>query len=420
MVGPSIFKMISDINISRHSFISTIAAYFAVPKDVFSISMKKPSAVPGGIRKYNKLGNTGLYISDISFGAGGIMDPAVILFAMDKGINYFDTSPDYGDSEEILGKAFRHRKAQREKFIVTTKLCKIKGYPGHYTSNYKKNDIIKMVDDSLKRMHIEYIDFLFIHALQEDPGRDGHWRNRLGNPVLLNAYENLRKQGKVRFLGFSDHSGSNLSECIEYASKLGYRLAMPATWTWRKNYKQVRKAMKTAGRLGMGFLTMKVLKLRKEGINAIISAGNSTEELNRACIKYVSGRNYLNSSLVNCNSKTKILNYLKASGLKLTKYDKKLLKIYDDGLEFSAYCNFSCDSPCQSNCPNNYSIQNIMRFSMYDKDYHSRKVARMHYQQLDKFKAATNCISCMAPCSNVCPEKLNIKEIMIETHRRLV
>jgi hypothetical protein len=56
------------------------------------------------IIKYNELGNTGLMMSDISFGTGGLPSASMILRAVDRGINYFDTAPDYGPSEKYIGK----------------------------------------------------------------------------------------------------------------------------------------------------------------------------------------------------------------------------------------------------------------------------------------------------------------------------
>src|SRR4030042_5411459 len=73
------------------------------------------------IKQYNILGRTGLKVSDISFGAGGTTDPAIIQYALDLGINFFDTAESYGDgsSEETIGKvAAQHR----DKMIICTKL----------------------------------------------------------------------------------------------------------------------------------------------------------------------------------------------------------------------------------------------------------------------------------------------------------
>src|SRR5262249_52772454 len=65
------------------------------------------------VRQYRPLGATGIEMSDISFGGGGIGNPDVVALAVERGINYFDTSPDYSEtgSEQVIGQALKpHRK----------------------------------------------------------------------------------------------------------------------------------------------------------------------------------------------------------------------------------------------------------------------------------------------------------------------
>jgi len=61
------------------------------------------------VRRYRPLGGTGIEMSDISFGGAGITNPEVVVRAVERGINYFDTSPDYSKtgSEQVIGKALK-------------------------------------------------------------------------------------------------------------------------------------------------------------------------------------------------------------------------------------------------------------------------------------------------------------------------
>ena len=61
------------------------------------------------VRRYRPLGRTGFEISDISFGCADLKDPAVVQRALERGVNYFDTSPDYSDanSEIALGEGIQ-------------------------------------------------------------------------------------------------------------------------------------------------------------------------------------------------------------------------------------------------------------------------------------------------------------------------
>ena len=74
------------------------------------------------IRAYRPLGNTSIEMSDISFGAGRLPSASMVLRAIDRGINYFDTAPDYGTSERYIGEALKRFK-QRDKLYIASKFC---------------------------------------------------------------------------------------------------------------------------------------------------------------------------------------------------------------------------------------------------------------------------------------------------------
>src|SRR3990172_7737502 len=74
------------------------------------------------VRSYRPLGSTGILMSDISFGAAGVDNPDVVRRAVERGINYFDNSPDYSNtgSEQTIGKAL---KSVRHQVFIASKLC---------------------------------------------------------------------------------------------------------------------------------------------------------------------------------------------------------------------------------------------------------------------------------------------------------
>lgn len=139
-----------------------------------------------GIRRYRPLGKTGLELSDISMGAA--VDEAVIKYAFDRGINFFDTADSYynGRGESALGGAL---KGVRDKCLVATKHMVEPGW--------KKQTLIEKVNASLARFGFDYVDMLFMQGVG-DPAL-------FKNEEILSAYEELKKQGKYRFLCFSTH-----------------------------------------------------------------------------------------------------------------------------------------------------------------------------------------------------------------------
>lgn len=158
--------------------------------------------------EYLKLGNTGLEVSQICIGCMGFGDPSaghptwaigeekargVIKYALDAGVNFFDTANLYskGTSEEVVGKALKDF-AKRENIVIATKL----GAPmrsGPNSFGLSRKAIMTEIDNSLRRLGTDYIDLYQIH--RADPFTP--WEE------TLETLHDLVKMGKVRYLGAS-------------------------------------------------------------------------------------------------------------------------------------------------------------------------------------------------------------------------
>ena len=158
---------------------------------------------------YRPLGRTGLNVSTLSMGSGGFnrlgqtSDPPLsepemhrlVHGTIDLGINLFDTSPGYLDSEAILGRAFRSM--SRDRFYVATRVVLSgldeEGQPFYATPL----EITESIETSLKRLGLDEIDVALIAATEKvdfDPMLN----------ELLPVLEKLCQQGKIRFLGSSE------------------------------------------------------------------------------------------------------------------------------------------------------------------------------------------------------------------------
>lgn len=176
--------------------------------------------------KYNILGNTGLRVSEIAFGAssiGGMFELVdekealkTIHQAFDRGINYFDTSPAYGKdtspygpttSETILGKGLKELK--RSEFVLSTKAGKISSLPPELNFGY--SSIVESVESSLKRLQVDHIDILVLHDIEYDKGKHLDIALTQG----LEALKELKKQGKIKNFGISCYSVAVLEKVIQ-------------------------------------------------------------------------------------------------------------------------------------------------------------------------------------------------------------
>lgn len=185
------------------------------------------------------LGKTGLVVSKNGFGALPIQriskKDAVYLLqkAFYNGINYFDTARAYSDSEEKLGAAFSYI---RNKIVISTK-----------TAAQNADDFWKDLEQSLKNLQTDYIDIYQFHnpAFCPKPGDESG---------LYDAMLEAKKQGKIRFIGITNHRLAVAKEAIE--SNLYDTLQFPFCYLASNADIEIVEACK---KNNMGFIAMKAL-----------------------------------------------------------------------------------------------------------------------------------------------------------------
>jgi len=158
---------------------------------------------------YTTLGKTGLNVSRLSFGAsalGGVfrdIDEAdgirAVHAALDAGINYIDVAPAYGGTvaETVLGKALKG--ISRDRYYLSTKAGKYT-QPGTYGSdelNYSSARIRAGLEDSLKRLGVEYIDIVHLHDFEYQGGSQTESAFAEGFPTLAA----LKLEGRIGNIG---------------------------------------------------------------------------------------------------------------------------------------------------------------------------------------------------------------------------
>lgn len=151
--------------------------------------------------EYRVLGKTGLEVSKVSFGAAplGTLDEAheatgiqAVHMAVDLGINFIDVSPYYSTTraETILGKALQT--IPRDSYYLSTKV----GRYGVADFDFSAQRVIASVDESLKRLHVDYTDIILCHDIEF-----GSFDQILHE--TLPALRQVQANGKARFVGIS-------------------------------------------------------------------------------------------------------------------------------------------------------------------------------------------------------------------------
>jgi predicted aldo/keto reductase-like oxidoreductase len=194
------------------------------------------------------LGRTGERLSIIGFGGIVVMNatPAQaadrVAHAIDRGVNYFDVAPSYGNAEAMLGPAL----APYRKHVFLA--CK--------TEERTKDGAARELEESLGRLRTDHVDLYQLHAVTSTEDV----RTILGPGGALEAFVAARKAGKTRFLGFSAHSVDAALALIEaFAFDTILFPVNFATWHAGHFGPQVLEA---AARKQMGILALKAMARR--------------------------------------------------------------------------------------------------------------------------------------------------------------
>jgi L-glyceraldehyde 3-phosphate reductase len=173
--------------------------------------------------KYNRSGRSGLMLPVVSLGLwhnfGGVDNyengRAMLRRAVDLGITHFDLANNYGpppgSAEEMFGKILKTDFAHyRDEMIISSKA----GYtmwPGPYGDWGSRKYLVSSLDQSLKRMGLDYVDIFYSH--RPDPN----------TPIeeTMSALDSIVRQGKALYVGISNYSAEQTAEAIKILKQLG-------------------------------------------------------------------------------------------------------------------------------------------------------------------------------------------------------
>jgi predicted aldo/keto reductase-like oxidoreductase len=177
---------------------------------------------------YRRLGKTDVYLSVISLGGIGI-DKSVLLYAIDKGVNLVHTSSQYngGNSIRMLGEVL---KTKRDRVYVALK------------------DTFSNIDDDLKTLNTEYVDFLMFNR---------HSPDKVLDPEIFEDFAKYRKQGKARYAGLTTHD--HVKECVAAGVQSGrYAIIQPVLN--QNAFEAMQTELRQAAESDVGIMGMKTMQ----------------------------------------------------------------------------------------------------------------------------------------------------------------
>ena len=357
------------------------------------------------IQNHRRLGRTGMMVSDIVLGTGRInLDndgEAIARGVIERGVNYFDTAPDYSGfgSELAVGRAIK-AVAHRDEFFLATKFCT---RDGHLGPNASVDEYIEVVNGSLGRLGTDYVDLVHIHSCNSV--------ERLMSESAHEAFDRLKEQGKVRFLGVSTHT-PNL-ETVANAAIDSDRFDVMMLAYHHGAWPKLAEIIDRAASKDMGIVAMKTLKGAKH--QGLLEMRDAADSYPQAAFKWVLSNPSVSCVVISFFEPGQADEYLYASGKQPTPADAALLRRYDE-LIAGKHCFAHCGA-CLGSCPEGLPINDVLRHRMYFEDYGDQKEAMRLYAQLEK--KADVCTGCSAPCAGVCPEGVAIRERTLGAHRIL-
>lgn len=398
---------------NRRNFLKTgmlaTAAITTPTRQPFARSFK------GEVKSYKRLGRTNLKVSDISFGTSRLRsgEEHLIHHALDRGINYFDSAEGYtrGQAEKVLGSAL---KGKRDQVYLVSKTM--------IGPDTKQSEMMERLEKSLKSLKTDYVDIYMNHAVNDV--------NVVANPEWLSFIELAKEQGKIRFTGISGHGGY-LVDCLNYALDhdmidimlTAYNFGqdpkfyegLTRRFDWIATQEELPKAISRAKGMDVGVIAMKTLMGAR--LNDMRPYEQDGSTYSQAAFKWVLSNDDVDALVITMKTTEDIDEFLVASGSnQLSRIDDQLLKQYTK-LNGMSYCKQACNS-CESSCPAQVPIADIMRTRMYAIDYKDIEFAKDEYALLEN--NATSCLTCSGePCKNACPKGVDISKWCAPTHRML-
>jgi hypothetical protein len=373
---------------------SGLHRWWPIARDIFFTGTPLPADAPRSewagarIAAYRRLGRTGAHVSDISFGSAKVASADVVREALDRGVSYFDTSPDYADaaSERAIGEAIRGR---RDGLFLATKFCTPRG---HLAADAPVADIVAAVEGSLARLGTDHVDLVHIHACNET--------ERLLAPAVHEAFERLREQGKARFLGVSSHT-PRLVEVMTAAIESGrFDVIMPA-YSF-KLWPELDRVLALARERDVGVVAMKTLKGAYHA--TLPELAGDAPSFAQSAFRWVLSNPNVSCLVISISETGQLDEYLAASGQLPTSDDVARLERYDAATR-DLYCRPGCGA-CLPACPEGVAVDEVLRAEMYAERYGDPVSGRALYASLGE--PASRCLGCAAPCADACPFGLEL------------
>jgi len=376
--------------------------------------------------EYHNFGNTGVKVSALGFGAMRLPEVEIkgkyqvkeeesiemIQKAFELGVNYIDTAYPYchNQSELIVGKALQ---GWRDKVYLSSKM------PTWFVK--KRSDYRRFLEEQLKKLKVEYIDFYHFHGLDED-----RFKNIVLKHNLLREARKAKEEGLIKHISFSFH---DKPEVMKRLIDIGIFESVLCQYNLLDRSNE--EVMAYAQSKGLGVAVMGPVgggRLATSGILREIPVGNvkSTPEL---ALRFVLANKNVSVALSGMENIEMVEENVRvaSSSEHLTNEELQIMENFIEGRKRKEEIPCTMCGYCQP-CPNDVAIPEIFQLMNYYTIYGLKEYARKEYQNIgvgtlwsgdkDERQKADACVEC-GRCEEQCPQKIKIMEKLKEIHEIL-
>ena len=329
----------------------------------------------------------------------------MVEYAMENGVNYFDTAYPYhdGESERVIGRILSQY--PRESYFLADK------FPGHQIFDDYTPE--RFFEEQLERCQVEYFDFYLLHNVYEksiNTYKDSNWK-------IVNYLLEQKKNGRIKHLGFSSHGSKEImKEIIAYCQgELEFCLIQLNYLDWTLQGAREKYEMLTE--MGIPVWVMepvrggKLARLSDEQ-EAFLKKLRPEESTPAWAFRFLQDLPNVHMVLSGMSAMEHMKDNVKTfeEYKPLSEEERQFLFDVAEGMKTSVPCT-SCQY-CVAGCPKGLDIP--MLISIYNELKFVPTVnASMRIEAMEEDKKPTACIAC-GKCSHMCPQGIHIPEIMKE------
>ncbi|GAA0712932.1 aldo/keto reductase [Paraclostridium ghonii] len=362
---------------------------------------------------YREFAKTGEKISILGFGCmrfpqlDGKIDEKeatkMVRYAIDNGVNYIDTAYPYhdGESELVVGRILKD--GYREKVKLATKL------PSWAINS--REDMDKYLNEQLKKLQTDYIDFYLVHALDK-----GLWENLVKNGIF-DFLDDIKKSKKVRYVGFSFHDKYEVFE--EIIDSYNWDFTQIQYNYLDEEYQAGTKGLEYANKKGMGVIIMEPLRGGKLANNLpndileIINNSGCDKSPAQLAFKFLYDKPQIGIVLSGMSTMEQVIDNIRicdedGKPNSINSNEKHVIESLRDKLKSKIKINCTDCKYCMP-CPNGVSIPEC--FECLNMAYMFNDIEgvknNMYIYALQQNKDASKCIEC-GKCEKSCPQHIDI------------